>query len=124
MSSFPAALFASIPSGLPVEACFPPGVVAHQSQAEKKNDGGGGPDGFQRVAAAREMRFLAAVAKFPHGESQAELREDENRGRDSESQIILMIDLGAHGGDRRRPDCPGKIRGENVNGDGHHYYDN
>jgi hypothetical protein len=69
------------------------------------------------------MRFLAAVAKFEHREGQAQLRKDENRGGNYESQIILMIDFGTDGGDRCRPDCPGKIRGENVNGDRYHYYD-
>jgi hypothetical protein len=82
------------------EAHFRPGFMAHQSEPEKKDDGGGGPDGFERVAAAREMRFLAVVAKFEHGEGQAELRQDKNRGGNSEGEIILMIDLGANGGDR------------------------
>ena len=105
------------------EAHFRPGFAAHQSKSEEKDDGGSGPDDFQRVAAAREMRFLAVVAEAEDGEGQSQLREDENRGGDCESQIVLMINLRANGGDGCGPDRPGQLRRKNVNGDDHERYD-
>src|SRR6202451_4149035 len=104
------------------KADFRPGFVAHQSEAEEKDNGGGGPDGFECVAAASEVRFLAVVAKLEDGEGEAQLREDENRRGDSQSQIILMINLRADRGDSRRTDGPGQTPREKISRDSHEHY--